>query len=227
MKFYKDANGMFWLGGQTIPSGCCSLHVNGSTISIVDMGTQNTVFSGVIADYQKENGTSYASLDELKTAMCGFFCKASQSGGDWIPFTPTITATTTNPTAGTGSFFKCHYQISGKNLKIRFLFVGTQVGYNSGSGNYKINISTIPVTIDTSQLVVDGTGYADSQVGMGSITNNTTTYNGIVKINVLSSNELGVWLHRIWDDLGAAGFWSSSSHAINSKLSFNAEIPIL
>lgn len=100
MKFYKDANGMFWLGGQTIPSGCCSLHVNGSTMSIVDMGTQNTVFSGAIADYQKENGTSYASLDELKTAMCGFFCKASQSGGVLTAFR-FASASVNSPTTST------------------------------------------------------------------------------------------------------------------------------
>lgn len=145
----------------------------------------------------------------------------------WTSFTPTITATTTNPTPGNTSTFKCHYRVVGKTLSIRFLFINSGTGSSNGSGNYKINLSSLPFTIDTAQLVTDGTGYASSQVGSGWITNGTTGYNAPLKVDVRSTTELGLWVLLAWNTGGVAGYWSDALHAIISKTSFTCELPIL
>lgn len=206
-------------------AGTSGMDVNSSSIMVQQIGTSSvTVMTGATSSTNGAAGTVPAPMAGKNDG----YLRGDATWDEmvWVPFTPTITATTTNPSLGTGYTFKCYYRIIGKTLSIRFLYLPGS-GTASGSGNYKINISNIPVTIDTSQLIIDGTGYGDSQIGNGWITNGSTTYNAPCKIDVLSTTELGIWVLQVWNTGGNAGFWSNTVHAINSKLTFTAEIPIL
>lgn len=67
------------------------------------------------------------------------------SGGAWVGYTPTLTATTTNPTIGNGSIIGRYHQI-GKTVffDMEFVFGSTS---NAGSGNYAFSLPpSLPVT---------------------------------------------------------------------------------
>lgn len=60
----------------------------------------------------------------------------------WLAFVPTLTASTTNPTLGTGSIRDGRYlYIEGLNLVVYRFFIqfGTS-GVNEGSGEYKVSV---------------------------------------------------------------------------------------
>lgn len=195
-------------------------------ISGISAGT-HTLTVVAIGPAQRTDSNGRVTLTMTETYPVNTKMITNANITEWTEFTPSITATTTNPTPGNTSTFKCHYKVIGKSLYLRFLFINSGTGSNTGVGNYKVNISSLPFTIDTSQLIADGTGYASSQVGTGWITNGTTANNAPLKVDVRSGTELGLWVVGVWNTGGNAGYWSDTLHAIVSKVSFVAEVPIL
>lgn len=60
--------------------------------------------------------------------------------GEWISFTPTLTATTTDPVLGTSPTRVGYYTQVGKNVLYRFLIVfGTGATVAAGNGTYRIS----------------------------------------------------------------------------------------
>lgn len=97
----------------------------------------------------------------------------------WIAYTPTLTASITNPTLGTGSTQTGHYCQNGKLVFVRFVITfGAGGGAAAGSGTYRINY---PITAAANQGTrVAGTGYLfDNSANAAWFTliygNNTTT----------------------------------------------------
>lgn len=70
---------------------------------------------------------------------------ASTGGPAWTPYTPVLTASTTNPTLGTGATVNGSWTRSGRTVTVNGNFVfGT--GATAGSGTYRISL---PVTAKT------------------------------------------------------------------------------
>jgi hypothetical protein len=91
------------------------------------------------------------------SAWVGATNAASLNGvGEWTDYTPTWTATTTNPTIGNGTIVGRYTQIN-KLVVVQFNIVFGSTT-NKGSGQYKISI---PVTAATtlSPYAVVGSGY--------------------------------------------------------------------
>lgn len=64
-------------------------------------------------------------------------------GPAWTPYTPTLTAVTTNPTLGTGSVVEGSYQQVGKKVVARANIKWGSTGLAVGSGRYRVSL---PVT---------------------------------------------------------------------------------
>jgi hypothetical protein len=71
----------------------------------------------------------------------------------WISFTPTLTASTTNPTLGTGSNRLGYYTQIGKLIIYAFEVRFGSSGASAGSGNYRISL---PVTAKADPLYARG-----------------------------------------------------------------------
>lgn len=72
MKLYKDNNGLWVVGGKIVPQGKSLLEV-GDAITISIINSNSILFRGQIEELQKENGDSYADLDELLLECGDFF----------------------------------------------------------------------------------------------------------------------------------------------------------
>ena len=72
MKLYKDNNGLWVVGGKIVPQGKSLLEV-GDAITISIINSNSILFRGQIEELQKENGDSYADLDELLLECKDFF----------------------------------------------------------------------------------------------------------------------------------------------------------
>lgn len=136
----------------------------------------------------------------------------------YIPFTPTITAVTTNPTFGANTKYKCAYkQTSKKSIQLIFNLIGDGSNNMMGSGIYKIQL---PITIDTSllQLATASNWYDATTLTTTYMTNGSGNNNYWCKILPWSANELVV--------MTQAGYWAHNIHATPASFSFVCEIPI-
>ena len=93
-----------------------------------------------------------------------------QTKSSWTSFTTTITATTTNPTPGTGVTKSSYYLQMGKILFVKFFF-NENAGGADGSGVYLFNIPT-GFTINTT---------------VAPISNNQSTFGNCTCLNNLAS----------------------------------------
>ena len=96
----------------------------------------------------------------------------------WTPFTPSLSATTTNPTLGTGSTAEGEYRSDGSLITVRFRFVfGSSM--NAGSGAYRISL---PVSAHADWVPVSG---ALTSVGQCRIRDEsvTTDYLAFVRLH--------------------------------------------
>jgi hypothetical protein len=59
--------------------------------------------------------------------------------GTWQTYTPTLTATTTNPTLGTGSVADGYYTVIDKVMIVQFYIKFGSSGAAAGSGEYRIS----------------------------------------------------------------------------------------
>lgn len=88
--------------------------------------------------------------DCLEIALSdGSWVEIPRSGGGgsaWTAYTPTLTASTTNPTMGTGSSRVGAYQQVGKTVHVRVAVVFGTSGAAAGSGTYRVSL---PVTAKT------------------------------------------------------------------------------
>jgi hypothetical protein len=70
---------------------------------------------------------------------------------DWVTFTPTLTASTTNPTLGSGSVQQGSWRRVGDSIEVEESIVFGTSGTNAGSGNYQLPLPN-NLAIDTAKL---------------------------------------------------------------------------
>jgi hypothetical protein len=114
--------------------------------------------------YQWYNGTAWVTL---------------MQPGAWQLYTPALTATTTNPTLGTGSVAFGHYYQIGKQVTVQFRIVFGTSGVNAGSGLYRVSL---PVTPETTTICIYGTFWAyDSSAAASAIGALNITSGGLIQ----------------------------------------------
>lgn len=116
------------------------------------------------------SGATAAAHDSGATFVNG---PTARETGEWLSYTPTLTATVTNPTLGTGSVVSGRYKLIGD---ICFAFVSIRFGTSgvaAGTGSYLISL---PVDRRTS------TSFENHIVGVGYVYDNSpgTIYNTLL-----------------------------------------------
>jgi hypothetical protein len=95
-----------------------------------------------------------------------------QDPGAWTSYTPTLTASTTSPTLGSGSIAEGQYIKIGKLVVGSYLIRFGTSGINTGSGTYRVSLpSTISEIITGNQYIYGGGYIYDSNAGLGRILN--------------------------------------------------------
>lgn len=88
-------------------------------------------------------------------------------GDPWATWTPALTATTTNPTLGTGSSATGRYVSVGKTTIAQFRIIFGTSGVVVGSGTYLISLPVAPAASVSNQLVGIGQCVDASANGLG------------------------------------------------------------
>lgn len=81
IKFYKE-NNQYVLGDSALdykPAGEFTADVHGDYLAIVELGTGIKRFDNLYSSYEDSNGTPYASMNALMTAISGFFASSASS----------------------------------------------------------------------------------------------------------------------------------------------------
>jgi hypothetical protein len=105
------------------------------------------------------DGTAYTCM---QSNAAGTLSWGSSIITPWIAFTPTITATVTNPTLGTNTQANYYMQI-GKMLFVQIFINQTTIG-TGGSGTYLFSTPS-GFTINTTVCQVSNTGYRGTAIG--------------------------------------------------------------
>lgn len=120
-------------GAVSIGTGkVTSTHILDGTIVNADVNA-----SAAIA-YSKLNLAASVKNSDLSTT-------AGEVGGDWLAWTPALTASVSNPTLGSGSAATGHYTRIGKTILARGSIQFGTSGTAAGSGTYYVSL---PVTAD-------------------------------------------------------------------------------
>lgn len=122
------------------------------------------VWDGAAWDYlsQKQDTTSNLPLSTL---------------GTWASYTPALTASTTNPTIGTGGNTQTGSYVQINKLVTGFAYIAFgSSGAAAGSGSYRVSI---PVAPASTQIVCGHAWFYDSSAGFG--------YSGICTLPTTSS----------------------------------------
>jgi len=134
--------------------------------------------------------------DDLLTVYTGSAWVEYGRYGAWQSWTPTLTASTTNPSLGSGGF----YQVTGRYMRLGSLVIGYALmiagntGVSAGSGTYRF---PLPVTPAGANIQI-GTGYTTA-----------TSVNGYAGMLRLGS---GIQDGELWVN-GAA--WTASNPITN------------
>jgi hypothetical protein len=90
-------------------------------------------------------------------------------GDPWTAYTPVLTATTTNPTLGTGSSQLGRYVAAGKWITYQYRITFGTSGTAAGSGTYLISLPVAPATPVSNAYVGTGFCFDSSANGMGPV----------------------------------------------------------
>lgn len=116
--------------------------------------------------------------DQAGTTISGF--------GAWTSYTPVLTASTTNPTLGTGSTQAGAYTQIGKTVHFRARIVFGSSGVNAGSGYYAVSLPVAAksaVTVAGHGVLIGGSRYLTA-----AYTNGTTKVELYLDAGVAVSN---------------------------------------
>lgn len=87
-------------------------------------------------------------------------------GDAWTTYTPALTATTTNPTLGTGSSAEGRYVSAGKLIIVHYRIAFGTSGTAAGSGTYLISLPVAPSTAWTNRHIGSGMAFDSSANAM-------------------------------------------------------------
>lgn len=144
----------------------------------------------------------------------------------WTNYTPTITATTTNPTMATTKKLEAIYNVVGKTLYIKFHYAHiSPSGASQGSGYYKFSIPT-GYKIDIAKAIPIDLTYSGYGMGIGEGICRQDNYISPCEVVALNEDYLVLRTTLDWN----LPIVSSSHYGLNisnALCSFKAEIPIL
>jgi hypothetical protein len=113
----------------------------------------------VNAEFERTLGPVYGTTQQALTIA------ANAGATEWTAYTPTLTASTTNPTLGTGAELRGSWRRVGDSIEVmQSIQFGT--GANCGSGNYYFGLPS-GITVDTSKLTSPSTSARWSPIGVG------------------------------------------------------------
>jgi hypothetical protein len=151
---------------------------------------------------------------------------------DWSSYTPSIGATTTNPTLPTSKNLYGKYSSQGKVLTLIFSFSGaSSTGAAAGSGDYTISLPA-GYTIDTNVVTLGATSpYLNgTSVGTATLQTDTAGSGGAWSV-VPRTNQALVLVGQNPSSSSQPLVWGSSQFPIGSageyRISFVATIPVI
>lgn len=137
---------------------------------------------------------------------------AGQIGGAWIAYTPTLTASTTNPNVGASGTVEGYYQQVGKTVNFRGNIVFSGAGLTAGSGTYTVALPVTPkdasATMPVGHLFLRD---ASTAMKLGGI----ITATGLLQIYNSTTNHGGVtnsapWAWTTDDSLSFSGTYEAA-----------------
>jgi hypothetical protein len=111
-----------------------------------------------------------STIDDTLATFAGQFPpQTTNGGGSWLSYTPTLTASGTNPTLGTGSTVAGKYQQDGKTVFGWAKIVFGTTGMAAGTGAYKVSLPSTVLDVATaigSGFLVDVSAYRFTPVSI-------------------------------------------------------------
>lgn len=152
---------------------------------------------------------------------------------DWASYSLTISATSSNPTQGSGANSSAMWKRNGDSVEIYFVYSQTSAG-SAGSGTYLFSLPS-GLTIDTSKVVTTNNGNGIDGTVLGSAYTGTTTSSGgssseIGQVIAWNSTQLAIITSYSGSNPQIYGMIGSGSNSLSDNpqyYSFTAKIPIL
>lgn len=155
----------------------------------------------------------YGSRTVVKTATNTW--APIDTTGKWTSFTPTLTASTTNPTLGTGSGAVGGYSIWGKTVFYRFNIQFGTSGTNAGSGTYRISV---PVNSNQPSSPQGSIFLFDSSTGNGLVAGTMFVETSATWIDIFYQSGTTTYAQ-----VGSAGPWAwAASDQIRGTIIYEA-----
>jgi hypothetical protein len=142
--------------------------------------TRDAAFGGTGEKVLAEGQTCYIEgVDEFQTYTGPEWTSITMSG--YTAYTPVLTASTTNPTLGTGSSVVGSYQKIGKTINFRVQITFGTSGVNAGSGFYFVSLPPFAANLGTTNEPIANTLIIDNSlgaryIGFGCLNNSTTMF---------------------------------------------------
>lgn len=181
------------------------------------------------------NGSDYliaGSGISLSTGSNGSITISSATP-EWQTYTPTITATVSNPTLPTSHNIYGRYLIQGKVLTVIFSFSGnSSAGANAGSGDYVISLPS-GFAVDTGLITLgtQGQNYLDGiSIGTAALITDNAGTGGAWSV-VPNAQTSVILLGQDPASSAQPTIWGSNNYSIGSfssyRVSFAVTVPIV
>lgn len=133
---------------------------NSSGVSKAYIGTAGVFGTGSTDDLRIRSESTnilfgFSGTERMRITSAGLITGTGTSLGAWTSYTPTLTASTTNPTLGTGSTASGSYMQIGKVCIFRVRIVFGTSGVAAGSGTYLISLPVAGVTLQFPRPLVN------------------------------------------------------------------------
>lgn len=143
------------------------------------------------------------------------------SVSEWVAYSPSVTATTTNPTKGTINVDSGKWRRVGDSIEIQYNYYQTTAG-SAGSGTYLFGLPS-GISGDTTKVAVSTDGFT-SGVGVAHVSDRTTNDLTGGSVSLYDSTHLALYL-------SSGGFFSSSHPnftygTANLRFTILARVPV-
>ena len=207
---------------QTGSNDCLTLSTDGVTRTYELAFLANGTSNGIEIDAASTTGTLIVDDVELSTESSAFVDVAQI--GPWISYTPTITATTTNPTRASVNTERAFYRINGDSLEIQYFYAqSSSAGASSGSGTYLFSIPS-GFVIDTNKITNNTGGSLVLGGARVFVSSSSTWYNG--SVYAASTTNLSVLIDTGATSAGSLNNSVGFAAANAVEYSFRATIPV-
>lgn len=128
------------LGGTAVPSGTVQPILAAGSASAPSLSFTGDSNTGLWSPAADTVAASTGGTERMRIDNAGLITGTGTSLGAWTAYTPTLTASTTNPTLGTGSTASGAYCQIGKVVHYRARIIFGTSGVAAGSGFYYVSL---------------------------------------------------------------------------------------